>query len=96
MAADRRLDGLVGALSSLQSLLLSTPAIEEVLRTLAVLAVESVDVGMTCGITVRYDHSPYTVAASDDRAWIIDEQQYAAGGGPCLESFEDGVCGGGC
>jgi GAF domain-containing protein len=70
--------------------LLSTPAIEEVLRKLAVLAVQSVDAGMTCGITVRYDHSPYTVAASDERAWIIDEQQYAAGGGPCLEALRTG------
>ena len=90
MADEGRLDGLVGALSSLQSLLLSTPAIEELLRKLAVLAVQSVDPGMTCGITVRYDHSPYTVAASDDRAWIIDEQQYAAGGGPCLEALRTG------
>ena len=90
MAADRYLDGLVGALSSLQSLLLSTPAIEELLRKLAVLAVQSVDEGMTCGITVRYDHSPYTVAASDERAWIIDEQQYGAGAGPCLEALQTG------
>ena len=91
MATDGHLDGLVGALASMQSLLLSMPAIEELLGKLAVLAVQSVDAGMTCGITVRYDHSPYTVAASDDRAWIIDEQQYAADGGPCLEALRTGA-----
>jgi len=87
MTTGRHSEGLAGHLSSLPTLLLSTPAIEELLDELAQLAVASVDAAMSCGIIVGSDHSPYTMATSDDRAAIADEQQYGAGAGPCLEAL---------
>jgi len=87
MTTDEHPEGLVGPLSSLRSLLLSTPAIEDLLSELARLAVSAVDSAMSCGITVRQYQAPYTVATSDDRAAIVDEEQYGAGAGPCLEAL---------
>ena len=84
------IDGLTGPLASLRALLLSTTALEELLDQLARLSVDTVDPVLSCGITIRSDHSPYTVAASDERAAIIDEEQYGAGMGPCLEALRSG------
>ena len=87
MAAEKQSGSPINPLSSLRSLLLSTPAVEELLDELARLAVGEVDAATSCGITVRSDYSPYTLATSDPRAAIVDEQQYGAGSGPCLEAL---------
>lgn len=91
MAIERPTNDLVTAVSALQSLLLSTPAIGDLLTELAGLAVSTVDPAVSCGITLEHDHSPYTVAASDARAVIIDEYQYGGGTGPCLEALRTGL-----
>ena len=44
----------------------------------------------SCGITTRYDDDPLTVAASDDRAARLDEVQYGAANGPCMEAMSTG------
>jgi GAF domain-containing protein len=44
----------------------------------------------SCGITVRQDSQPLTVASSDARAAHIDEVQYAQGDGPCLQTLRTG------
>lgn len=84
-------DGLLGVVSSLHSLLLSSSDLETFLGQVAGLAARTVVPAAACGITTRYDHHPLTVAASDPRAALIDEQQYGAGNGPCLEAMRTGV-----
>ncbi len=83
-------DELVRQLESLHSLLLTGPRLEEFLGELAVLAADVVQPSASCGITTRYDNRPRTVASSDPRAAIIDEEQYGAGAGPCIESLDTG------
>jgi GAF domain-containing protein len=42
-------------------------------------------------ITIRRHGQPLTVASSDHRAEQVDEAQYGAGTGPCLDSLETGA-----
>jgi GAF domain-containing protein len=41
----------------------------------------------SCGIKLRQGRACTTVAASDETAAIVDEAQYGAGEGPCLEAI---------
>jgi GAF domain-containing protein len=88
---DIQQDEFVHLLGSLQSLLLSGPRLEDFLGELAVLAADVVQPSASCGITTRYDSRPRTVASSDSRAAIIDEEQYGAGAGPCIEALDTGM-----
>jgi GAF domain-containing protein len=87
---DIREGEFVNLLGSLQSLLLTGPRLEDFLGELARLAADVVQPSASCGITTRYDNRPRTVASSDPRAALIDEEQYAAGAGPCIESLDTG------
>lgn len=78
------------ALHTLYRLLLTTPAVESLLGELAVLASRIVEPAVSCGITVHYGGEPLTVASSDARAPMIDEEQYHVGEGPCLEALRTG------
>lgn len=40
----------------------------------------------SCGVTVRQDSRPVTLAASDDRICQIDQLQYDLEEGPCLDT----------
>ncbi len=75
------------AAAELQELLLATDNIEDFLQDLAVLAARSVARGLSCGITLKRDGHPRTVANSDDRAARCDEIQYNQGVGPCLDAM---------
>jgi GAF domain-containing protein len=77
-------------LGELHSLVLSAPGIESFLDEVASLAAAVFGDEVACGITTRYDSQPLTLAASDDRATIVDEEQYGAGDGPCLEAMRTG------
>lgn len=77
-------------LKRLQTLLLSTEDLQEVLVGLAGLASSVVEPPAACGITTLYDGRPTTSASSDDRAGLVDEQQYATGTGPCLDALATG------
>ncbi|MCW2736031.1 GAF and ANTAR domain-containing protein [Nocardioides sp.] len=79
------------ALGELQSLVLSVPEVESFLDEVAGLAASAFGDHVACGITTRYDSHPVTTAASDDRAAIVDERQYGAGHGPCLEAMRTGL-----
>lgn len=79
------------ALGALHSLVLSVAEIETFLTEVAHLAAAAVEAEVACGITTRYDRNPVTAAASDPRAAIVDEQQYGAGQGPCLEALSTGL-----
>jgi GAF domain-containing protein len=82
---------LVAAFTRLQSLTLSTPRVGQFLSELAALAPQIAGPQMSCSVTVRGEHQPYTVAASDDFANLMDEVQYDHGEGPCLEALRTGA-----
>lgn len=79
------------ALGELHSLVLSVPEVETFLDEVARLAAAAFGNEVACGITTRYDSYPVTTAASDARAAIVDEEQYGAGNGPCLEAMSTGL-----
>jgi GAF domain-containing protein len=79
------------AAAELQQLLLATENISEFLEELAILTASVLPGEVFCGITVRRDHQPATVASSDARASQVDEIQYGHAQGPCLTSLDNGV-----
>ena len=87
---DRAPQDLSAALDSLQELLLTAPEVETFLTEVAVLAAKLIEPAATCGITVHYGGEPLTVASSDNRAPVLDEEQYVVGEGPCLEALKNG------
>jgi GAF domain-containing protein len=78
------------AVAELQQLLLSTDDITEFLDQLATLTVKVLPGEVFCGITLRRDHSVFTVASSDSRASQVDEIQYGHDNGPCLRTLATG------
>ena len=77
--------------SALQSLLLTAQDIEGFLTEVAKLAAGVAHPAASCGITIRRHGQPLTVASSDARAEQVDQAQYGAGAGPCLDSLETGA-----
>lgn len=82
---------VVGTFGAVQSLLLSTKNVEDLLEELAKLAAAIVEPPASVGITVRRDGQPFTMAASDERAAQVDETQYETDQGPCMESLATGA-----
>jgi hypothetical protein len=82
--------GLLGALNELVGLMLATPTVERLLDDLARLAGKVIIPPAACGITLRRDHEPVTVASSEPLAALVDEEQYGQGDGPCLQSLRTG------
>jgi GAF domain-containing protein len=81
---------LLQAFAALQSLLLTSPSLDAFLDDVAGLAAGVVP-GASCGITIRRNGQPLTVASSDERAEKVDEVQYGAGEGPCLDTLRTGA-----
>jgi GAF domain-containing protein len=81
----------ISASSALLTLLLSTSSVEGFMSELAGLAADVVVPAASCGITTRADGYPITVAFSDSRAAQVDEVQYGASEGPCLEAMNTGA-----
>lgn len=79
------------ALGALHSLVLGVAEVETFLAEVATLAAVAVESQVSCGITTHYNHNPITSAASDPRAAVVDEAQYASGNGPCLEAMSAGI-----
>jgi GAF domain-containing protein len=79
------------ATAELQQLLLETDGVQDFLQELAALTVTVLTGELFCGITLRRDRHPVTVASSDARAARVDEIQYGHDQGPCLTSMRDGV-----
>jgi hypothetical protein len=76
---------LVEAFGALQSLLLRTQGVNDFLVELAGLAAGVVEPPASCGITVRRDGQPLTVASSDALAEQVDEVQYGPIAGPACK-----------
>jgi GAF domain-containing protein len=68
-----------------EEVVLDLPAVELVLSNAARAA--AAGVGLSCGITYLTRYGVFTVASSDERANAVDEMQYGAGDGPCLEAL---------
>jgi GAF domain-containing protein len=83
-------DDVTASAGELQALLLSTGDIEEFLQEMALLAAQRIAAGVSCGITLRRDGQPITVASSDALAAQVDEVQYGIEKGPCLHSMRTG------
>jgi hypothetical protein len=81
---------LVAAFTRLQSLTLGSARVSEFLSELAGWAPQLGGPPMSCSVTLRGEHEPYTVTASDDLAVQVDEVQYDQGEGPCLQALRDG------
>jgi GAF domain-containing protein len=68
---------------------LELPATDHLLHDAARAA--AAGVGLSCGITYIARYGAVTVASSDARASAVDEIQYGAGSGPCLEAVDTGA-----
>ena len=77
-------------LTDLQKALLSTQTLEQFLQELATVAARLVADGLSCGMTMRSNGRPVTVACSDPLASEIDEVQYRLDDGPCLHAMRSG------
>jgi GAF domain-containing protein len=82
---------LVQTFSALQSLLLTAQGVDDFLTEVAKLAGNVARPAASCGITIRRLGQPLTVASSDQRAEQVDEAQYCAGTGPCLDALTSGA-----
>ena len=74
----------------LQALLLSTDTLHRFLDRLAQLTTRALPEGSSCGVTVRQDSRPVTLAASDDWTLRVDQLQYDLGEGPCVDTLATG------
>ena len=79
-----------GDFTELQRALLGTQTIEQFLGEVALLAARVVPDGMSCGMTMRPNGQPVTVACSDELASLVDGLQYRLGDGPCLHALRQG------
>ncbi len=77
-------------LIELHSLLLNTHSVQEFLDELARLTVQELPEGSSCGVTVRQDGSPITLANSDALTMQVDQVQYDHSEGPCLDTLSSG------
>jgi GAF domain-containing protein len=89
MTAEPETD-LTGEFRELQDALLRTESVEQFLHEMAVLAARLVGGGLSCGMTMRSNGRPVTVACSDPVAARVDEVQYELDDGPCLHAMRDG------
>jgi hypothetical protein len=84
--AVRRLDEVAGHLSNLAEVLEAEEELGRVLQRSVDQITSTVPGADMVSVTVLRDGQGETAAASDHRVWDIDQDQYAAGDGPCLEA----------
>jgi transcriptional regulator with GAF, ATPase, and Fis domain len=75
---------------ALQDALVNTESIEQFLHDMAVLAARLIGGDLSCGMTMRSNGRPVTVACSDPVAAAVDAVQYELDNGPCLHAMRDG------
>ena len=77
-------------LKELHDALINTESVEQFLHEMAVLAARLVGGDLSCGMTMRSNGRPVTVACSDPVAATVDAVQYELDNGPCLHAMRDG------
>jgi GAF domain-containing protein len=79
------------AYGHLLGLLVESPDLDGFLDKLVHLAAEVLTPAAACGVTVRRDGSPFSAATNNELAAQVDEIQYGADQGPCLDALRSGV-----
>jgi GAF domain-containing protein len=82
---------LSAASGQLLSLLIDAPELGDFLDKAIHLAAEVLTPAAAGGITMYRDGQPFTAASSNDLASQVDEIQYGADEGPCLQSVRTGT-----
>ncbi|MDT7846927.1 GAF and ANTAR domain-containing protein [Streptomyces justiciae] len=79
-------------LARIQTLLVEADRLEDFLQELVTLAAHSLPIEVYCSVTLAADgrDHPYTAAASHEIVDRFDQQQYAVGEGPCLQTLRTG------
>ncbi|MDT7803469.1 MAG: hypothetical protein QOI78_6902 [Actinomycetota bacterium] len=88
--AARRVDEVTTALDQLAGTFEEEEELSLVLQRVCRQVVHAVPDAELASITLLRDGAPYTAAATGDRAHRIDQAQYEAGQGPCLEAARTG------
>ena len=78
------------AITRLFALLVETPPMDDFLHEAVRLAADMIVPAAAGSLTITRDHHPVTVATSDPLAAKVDEIQYGADEGPCLEALRTG------
>ncbi|MFD1147000.1 ANTAR domain-containing protein [Saccharothrix hoggarensis] len=86
----RRLDDVTDALGSLSQLLEQEENLEVILDRVCRQVVQAIPGADRASVTLLRDGGPHTAATTDERAGEVDEAQYRAGSGPCLEAATTG------
>ncbi|HWG00996.1 MAG TPA: GAF and ANTAR domain-containing protein [Trebonia sp.] len=81
-----RLDEVTGHLTELAGVLEAEENLERVLQRSADQVASAVPGADMVSVTVLRGNGAETVAATSGQVWDIDQDQYAAGDGPCLEA----------
>jgi GAF domain-containing protein len=81
---------LAAAYGQLLNLLTDSPDLDTFLDQVVVLAAQVVTPAAACGLTMHRDGQPFTVASSSALAAQVDEVQYGAEQGPCLDTLRSG------
>jgi GAF domain-containing protein len=82
----KRLDEVAGNLAELADILAGEEDLDPVLQRSVDQVASGVPGADMVSVSVLRGDAGETVAASDRRVWNIDQDQYAAGYGPCLEA----------
>jgi len=82
---------IANALSELTALLLSDDPLETLLVRVGELAAKDLPWVQSCGITSTVDGRSTTMVATDELASAIDQLQYDAQDGPCLDALSQGI-----
>jgi transcriptional regulator with GAF, ATPase, and Fis domain len=78
---------LAGLLHELTALLIDAANVQEALNRLATFARAAVPGAVRCSVTLVGDCTPMTIAAAEQAHPELDDVQYEAGRGPCLDAI---------
>jgi GAF domain-containing protein len=87
----RRVDDVTTALTTLRNLLAAEEDLGRALQRNVEQLTDAVPGADMASVTVLRGDAGETVASSSERVWSIDEDQYAAKTGPCLEAARTGL-----
>jgi GAF domain-containing protein len=88
----QRLDDVIGAVADLSDVLTRTEDLGRVLQRGVEQVMRAIPGADMASVSILRDDSATaeTVASSGERVWAVDDDQYAAGDGPCLEAARTG------
>src|SRR3954468_1202541 len=85
-------DSIAEGLGALTRFIVGEARFDETLERVAMLAERAIEPASMAGITMMVRGQAATAFFTDDEVPEIDQAQYEAGDGPCLESFRTGQC----